>query len=215
MCIHNYKPTFALPCILGLLTSLKTLQSNQRRTILEMILGFLKLQQKWSYEDKGEVTFQSRQRVPWTSGLRTVVLSFWGLALKKPHLTGETCLFLSQCTSWTFNGLSSLYLPWIVFNITAESGLPSDLDCLSPGERPLSGFKDQLCSLVFTALTDPNTQLQLVGIRTLTVLGAQPGTLKRKEKERGIGPFLVIFCLKWKEVLIPLFSLKPWLTWDF
>ncbi|OWK07673.1 MMS19 [Cervus elaphus hippelaphus] len=27
-------------------------QSNQRRTILEMILGFLKLQQKWSYEDK-------------------------------------------------------------------------------------------------------------------------------------------------------------------
>lgn len=33
-------------------------QSNQRRTILEMILGFLKLQQKWSYEDKGEATFQ-------------------------------------------------------------------------------------------------------------------------------------------------------------
>ncbi|XP_030191190.1 MMS19 nucleotide excision repair protein homolog isoform X4 [Lynx canadensis] len=27
-------------------------QSNQRRTILEMILGFLKLHQKWSYEDK-------------------------------------------------------------------------------------------------------------------------------------------------------------------
>lgn len=39
--------------------SLKTLQSNQRRTILEMILGFLKLQQKWTYEDKGEITFQS------------------------------------------------------------------------------------------------------------------------------------------------------------
>ena len=36
---------------------LKTLQSNQRRTILEMILGFLKLQQKWSYEDKGEAVF--------------------------------------------------------------------------------------------------------------------------------------------------------------
>uniref|UniRef100_A0A452VBM6 MMS19 nucleotide excision repair protein n=1 Tax=Ursus maritimus TaxID=29073 RepID=A0A452VBM6_URSMA len=68
-------------------------QSNQRRTILEMILGFLKLHQKWSYEDKDE--------------------------------------------------------------------------------RPLNGFKDQLCSLVFMALTDPNTQLQLVGIRTLAVLGAQ------------------------------------------
>lgn len=34
------------------------------------------------------------------------------------------------------------------------------------------------------ALTDPSTQLQLVGIRTLAVLGAQPGTLKRKRKER-------------------------------
>lgn len=66
--------------------------------------------------------------------------------------------------------------------ITAESGLPSECDYLSPGERPLSGFKDQLCSLVFMALTDLNTQLQLVGIRTLTVLGAQPGTLKRRRK---------------------------------
>ncbi|KAK2098748.1 mms19 nucleotide excision repair [Saguinus oedipus] len=70
-------------------------QSSQRRTILEMLLGFLKLQQKWSYEDKDQ--------------------------------------------------------------------------------RPLNGFKDQLCSLVFMALTGPSTQLQLVGIHTLTVLGAQPG----------------------------------------
>lgn len=46
------------------------------------------------------------------------------------------------------------------------------------------------------ALTDPNTQLQLVGIRTLTVLGAQPGTLKGERKDRGIGPFLAIFYLK-------------------
>uniref|UniRef100_A0A9L0SYT7 MMS19 nucleotide excision repair protein n=1 Tax=Equus caballus TaxID=9796 RepID=A0A9L0SYT7_HORSE len=82
-------------------------QSNQRRTILEMILGFLKLQQKWSCEDKDE--------------------------------------------------------------------------------RPLSGFKDQLCSLVFMALTDPNTQLQLVGIRTLTVLGAQPGLLSSGDLELAVG----------------------------
>nr|KAF6425353.1 MMS19-like protein, cytosolic iron-sulfur assembly component [Molossus molossus] len=82
-------------------------ESNQRRTILEMILGFLKLQQKWSFEDKGE--------------------------------------------------------------------------------RPLSGFKDQLCSLVFTALTDPNTQLQLVGIRTLTVLGAQPDLLSPGDLELAVG----------------------------
>ncbi|XP_023610630.1 MMS19 nucleotide excision repair protein homolog isoform X3 [Myotis lucifugus] len=82
-------------------------ESNQRRTILEMILGFLKLQQKWSSEDKGE--------------------------------------------------------------------------------RPLSAFKDQLCSLVFTALTDPNTQLQLVGIRTLTVLGAQPDLLSPGDLELAVG----------------------------
>ncbi|XP_036294633.1 MMS19 nucleotide excision repair protein homolog isoform X7 [Pipistrellus kuhlii] len=82
-------------------------ESNQRRTILEMILGFLKLQQKWSYENKGE--------------------------------------------------------------------------------RPLSAFKDQLCSLIFTALTDPNTQLQLVGVRTLTVLGAQPDLLSSGDLELAVG----------------------------
>lgn len=82
-------------------------QSNQRRTILEMILGFLKLQQKWSYEDKDE--------------------------------------------------------------------------------RPLSAFKDQLCSLVFMALSDPSTQLQLVGIRALTVLGAQPDLLSSEDLELAVG----------------------------
>uniref|UniRef100_A0A7N9CNV8 MMS19 nucleotide excision repair protein n=1 Tax=Macaca fascicularis TaxID=9541 RepID=A0A7N9CNV8_MACFA len=82
-------------------------QSSQRRTILEMLLGFLKLQQKWSYEDKDQ--------------------------------------------------------------------------------RPLNGFKDQLCSLVFMALTDPSTQLQLVGIRTLTVLGAQPDLLSSEDLELAVG----------------------------
>ncbi|XP_042545069.1 MMS19 nucleotide excision repair protein homolog isoform X2 [Dipodomys spectabilis] len=82
-------------------------QSNQRRTILEMILGFLKVQPKWSYEDKDE--------------------------------------------------------------------------------RPLSSFKDQLCSLVFMALTDPSSQLQLVGIRTLTVLGAQPDLLSSVDLELAVG----------------------------
>ncbi|XP_075390864.1 MMS19 nucleotide excision repair protein homolog isoform X1 [Tenrec ecaudatus] len=82
-------------------------QSSQRRTILEMMLGFLKLQQKWGSEDKEE--------------------------------------------------------------------------------RPLSGFKDQLCSLVFMTLTDPSTQLQLVGIRTLTVLGAQPDLLSSEDLELAVG----------------------------
>uniref|UniRef100_A0A4X2LJU8 MMS19 nucleotide excision repair protein n=1 Tax=Vombatus ursinus TaxID=29139 RepID=A0A4X2LJU8_VOMUR len=78
-------------------------QSSQRRTILEMLLGFLKLQQKWGNEDKDEI--------------------------------------------------------------------------------PLSGFKAPICSLVSLALTDPSTQLQLVGIRALTVLGAQPGLLSTEDLE--------------------------------
>uniref|UniRef100_A0A8C2YJW7 MMS19 nucleotide excision repair protein n=1 Tax=Chinchilla lanigera TaxID=34839 RepID=A0A8C2YJW7_CHILA len=82
-------------------------ESNQRRTILEMILGFLKLQQKWSYEEKDE--------------------------------------------------------------------------------RPLSNFKDQLCSLIFMALTDSSAQLQLVGIRALTVLGAQPDFLSSEDLEQAVG----------------------------
>ncbi|XP_012925359.1 MMS19 nucleotide excision repair protein homolog isoform X1 [Heterocephalus glaber] len=82
-------------------------QSNQRRTILEMILGFLKLQQRWSYEDKDE--------------------------------------------------------------------------------RTLSDFKDQLCSLVFMALTDSSAQLQLVGIRAITVLGAQPDFLSSEDLEQAVG----------------------------
>lgn len=91
----------------------------------------------------------------------------------------------------TPSGLSSLNLAPSCLCITAESGLPSNLDSyLSLDERPLNGFKDQLCSLVFMALTDPSTQLQLVGIRTFAVLGAQPGTLKRKRK----GRVLVVPC---------------------
>uniref|UniRef100_A0A674I430 MMS19 nucleotide excision repair protein n=1 Tax=Terrapene triunguis TaxID=2587831 RepID=A0A674I430_9SAUR len=67
------------------------LQSSQRRTILEMLLGFLELQQKWGHEDEE-----------------------------------ESALLCSQAP---------------------------------------------LCSVLFSALTDPSVQLQLVGIRALTVLG--------------------------------------------
>uniref|UniRef100_A0A674I447 MMS19 nucleotide excision repair protein n=1 Tax=Terrapene triunguis TaxID=2587831 RepID=A0A674I447_9SAUR len=71
------------------------LQSSQRRTILEMLLGFLELQQKWGHEDEE-----------------------------------ESALLCSQAP---------------------------------------------LCSVLFSALTDPSVQLQLVGIRALTVLGTLPG----------------------------------------
>ncbi|XP_059586240.1 MMS19 nucleotide excision repair protein homolog isoform X2 [Alligator mississippiensis] len=72
-------------------------QSSQRRTILEMLLGFLELLQKWGHEEGDE----------------TVLL----------------------------------------------------------------GVRAPLCSVVFSALTDPSVQLQIVGVRALTVLGALPGLL--------------------------------------
>ncbi|KAG8551213.1 hypothetical protein GDO81_004011 [Engystomops pustulosus] len=71
-------------------------QSSHRRTILEMTLGFLKLQSKWLHEED-------------------------------------------------------------------ENGLVS--------------FKDPLCSMVFSAVTDPSTQLQQVAVKALTVLGTHQGFL--------------------------------------
>ncbi|XP_069756397.1 MMS19 nucleotide excision repair protein homolog isoform X2 [Narcine bancroftii] len=44
-------------------------------------------------------------------------------------------------------------------------------------ENPLCAFKDQLCVLVFSALTDSSAQLQIVGTSTLAVLGSQQGLL--------------------------------------
>eukprot|EP00062_Callorhinchus_milii_P019817 gi/632974766/ref/XP_007903858.1/ PREDICTED: MMS19 nucleotide excision repair protein homolog [Callorhinchus milii] len=44
-------------------------------------------------------------------------------------------------------------------------------------DNPLSAFKDQLCLLVFSALTDSSVQLQIVGTSTLAVLGTQQGLL--------------------------------------
>ncbi|XP_064418946.1 MMS19 nucleotide excision repair protein homolog isoform X2 [Latimeria chalumnae] len=72
-------------------------QSSQRRTILEMLFGFIKLQERWSHEEEDD--------------------------------------------------------------------------------NALSDFKDSLCTLVFSALTDPNVQLQLVGLKALKVLGGQQGLL--------------------------------------
>ncbi|XP_068114969.1 MMS19 nucleotide excision repair protein homolog isoform X2 [Hyperolius riggenbachi] len=71
-------------------------QSSHRRTILEMTLGFLKLQSDWLYEEDG-------------------------------------------------NGLS--------------------------------GFRQALCSMVFSAVTDPSTQLHLVAVKAMTVLATHQGFL--------------------------------------
>uniref|UniRef100_U3K194 MMS19 nucleotide excision repair protein n=2 Tax=Ficedula albicollis TaxID=59894 RepID=U3K194_FICAL len=81
----------------------KHTQSSQRRTILEMLLGFLELQQKWGHVEEDESTL---------------------LSLQAP-----------------------------------------------------------VCSVVFSALLDPSVQLQLVGIKALTVLGSLQGFLSSSDLE--------------------------------
>ncbi|NWR81159.1 MMS19 protein, partial [Centropus unirufus] len=92
-------------CVLPLLLEQYTKhpQSSQRRTILEMLLGFLELQQKWGHVEEDESTLLS--------------------------------------------------------------------------------LRAQVCSVVFSALTDPSVQLQLVGIRALTVLGSLQGFLSPSDLE--------------------------------
>ncbi|XP_057236410.1 MMS19 nucleotide excision repair protein homolog isoform X2 [Malurus melanocephalus] len=90
-----------LPLLLEQYT--KHTQSSQRRTILEMLLGFLELQQKWEHVEEDESTL---------------------LSLQAP-----------------------------------------------------------VCSVVFSALTDPSVQLQLVGIKALTVLGSLQGFLSSSDLE--------------------------------
>ncbi|KAM7047651.1 MMS19 nucleotide excision repair protein homolog isoform 2-T3 [Acridotheres tristis] len=90
-----------LPLLLEQYT--KHTQSSQRRTILEMLLGFMELQQKWGYVEEDESTL---------------------LSLRAP-----------------------------------------------------------VCSVVFSALLDPSVQLQLVGIKALTVLGSLQGFLSSSDLE--------------------------------
>ncbi|XP_062988576.1 MMS19 nucleotide excision repair protein homolog isoform X2 [Elgaria multicarinata webbii] len=82
----------------------KHVQSSQHRTILEVLLGFLELRQKWGPEEEDK--------------------------------------------------------------------------------SPLLCSKDSLCSMVFSALNEPNVQLQLVGIRTLTFLGSLQGLLTLPDVEK-------------------------------
>ncbi|KAM4636249.1 MMS19 nucleotide excision repair protein homolog isoform 2-T2 [Discoglossus pictus] len=77
-------------------------QSSHRRTILEMILGFLKLQSKWPHEED---------------------------------------------------------------------------------ENGLGKYKDDLCNMVFSAVTDASTQLHVVAVKAMTVLGMQQGFLSPSDIE--------------------------------
>ncbi|XP_009950018.1 PREDICTED: MMS19 nucleotide excision repair protein homolog, partial [Leptosomus discolor] len=98
---YHHVTRSVLPLLLEQYT--KHPQSSQRRTILEMLLGFLELQQKWGHVEEDESTL---------------------LSLRAP-----------------------------------------------------------VCSVVFSALTDPSVQLQLVGIRALTVLGSLQGFLAPSDLE--------------------------------
>lgn len=61
---------------------------------------------------------------------------------------------------------------------------------LSPDESPLLLHQAPVCSVVFSALLDPSVQLQLVGIKALTVLGSLQGwCLFSLEKEGGVTVF--------------------------
>ncbi|XP_055503042.1 MMS19 nucleotide excision repair protein homolog isoform X2 [Leucoraja erinacea] len=53
-------------------------------------------------------------------------------------------------------------------------------------ENSLCAFKDQLCGLVFSALTDSSAQLQTVGTSTLAVLGSQQGLLSPSDIELSV-----------------------------
>ncbi|NWX11750.1 MMS19 protein, partial [Aegotheles bennettii] len=98
---YHHVTRSVLPLLLEQYT--KHPQSSQRRTILEMLLGFLELQQKWGHVEEDESTL---------------------LLLRAP-----------------------------------------------------------VCSVVFSALTDPSVQLQLVGIRALVVLGSLQGFLSPSDLE--------------------------------
>ncbi|MEJ1276379.1 hypothetical protein NN561_007283 [Cricetulus griseus] len=83
--------------------------------------------------------------------------------------------------------ITSTVLPLLLEQFHKHSQLQQKWSYEDKDERPLTRFKDQLCSLVFMALTDPSTQLQLVGIRTLTVLGSQPDLLSSGDLELAVG----------------------------
>lgn len=67
---------------------------------------------------------------------------------------------------------------------------------LSPDESTLLSLRAPVCSVVFSALTDPSVQLQLVGIRALTVLGSLQGwcLVSLGEAEGGVTLFWEIQC---------------------
>ncbi|XP_041116935.1 MMS19 nucleotide excision repair protein homolog isoform X2 [Polyodon spathula] len=48
-------------------------------------------------------------------------------------------------------------------------------------ENPLTGYRQPLCALVFSALTESSPALQTAAVKTLTALGSQPGLLSEED----------------------------------
>ncbi|XP_048406732.2 MMS19 nucleotide excision repair protein homolog [Stegostoma tigrinum] len=76
---------------------------------------------------------------------------------------------------WTILGILKIFIKLI-----------NKWDRDEEGENPLCAFKDQLCILVFSALTDSSVQLQMVGISTLAVLASQQDLLSPTDIELSV-----------------------------
>lgn len=100
-------------------------------------------------------------------------------------------MFQGPCMIWyqmqtPKKGLSSA----VMVAVWRQPDTGSDSMSLSPDESALLLLQAQICSVVFSALLDPSVQLQLVGIKALTVLGSLKGwCLFCLETEGGVTVF--------------------------
>ncbi|XP_048465175.1 MMS19 nucleotide excision repair protein homolog [Rhincodon typus] len=85
------------------------------------------------------------------------------------------CSFLQSSQRWTILGILKIFIKLI-----------HKWDRDEEDENPLCTFKDQLCILVFSALTDSSVQLQMVGISTLAVLASQQDLLSPTDIELSV-----------------------------
>lgn len=87
------------------------------------------------------------------------------------------------------NAVGVLSLHSVCSSVCVVTG--SDSMPLPPDESTLLSLQAPVCSVVFSALTDPSVQLQLVGIKALTVLGSLQGwcLVSLEETEGGVALF--------------------------
>ncbi|KAM3835410.1 MMS19 nucleotide excision repair protein homolog isoform 3-T3 [Vipera latastei] len=78
----------------------------------------------------------------------------------------------------------SACLSRLVLGSDEEDLLDSFLRGVLQDKSPLLSCKDSLCSIVFSALAEPNIQLQLVGIQILTFLGSRQELLDLTDVEK-------------------------------